>query len=288
MEWNEKLQIIIDYVENHLQRKEEPVNTDKIAQIAGCSYSFFQKVFSYMNGISFADYVRARKMTLAGYDLKSTDLKVVDISFKYGYDSPTSFSKAFQQFHGVSPKDARNNSTILKVYPKMQISAKAHYSWKIEHKSSFRLVLKSTDICGRDDSRYTAIPGFWNDCQRNGSFAKLISIDTGRPKGLFGMTQGPDRETGNMTYSIGVESTYALPESFRELIIPETTWAVFDCTGPVPQAIQNGWKYLTEEWLLQYPFSHAPCPEFEWYSSGNSYADDYLSQIWIPIIEEEK
>ena len=89
MEWNEKLQIIIDYVEHHLQRKEEPVDVQEIAKIAGCSYGFFQKVFSYMNGISFAEYVRSRKMTLAGYDLKSTEMKVVDISYKYGYDSPT-------------------------------------------------------------------------------------------------------------------------------------------------------------------------------------------------------
>lgn len=107
MEWNEKLQRVIDYVENHLQRKEEPVDPEEIAGIAGCSYPFFQKVFSYMNGISFAEYIRFRKMTLAGYDLKSTNMKVIDIGLKYGYDSPTSFTKAFQQFHGVSPKEAR-------------------------------------------------------------------------------------------------------------------------------------------------------------------------------------
>lgn len=106
MEWNEKLQKIIDYVENHLQRKEEPIDAEKIIEIAGCSYNFFQKVFSYMNGISLAEYIRFRKLTLAGYDLKSTDIKVIDLSYKYGYDSPTSFTKAFQQFHGISPKEA--------------------------------------------------------------------------------------------------------------------------------------------------------------------------------------
>ena len=45
MEWNEKLQNIIDYVENHLQRKEEPINNKDIAKMAGCSFDFFQKVF---------------------------------------------------------------------------------------------------------------------------------------------------------------------------------------------------------------------------------------------------
>ena len=128
MEWDEKLQSIIDYVEYHLQRKEEPVDNDQIAKMAGCSFDFFQKVFSYMNGISFAGYIRSRKLTLAGYDLKSTDLRIVDISYKYGYDSPTSFTKAFQQFHGVSPKEARERNIRLAVMPKMQIMSKQKYS----------------------------------------------------------------------------------------------------------------------------------------------------------------
>ena len=100
MDWNHKLQRIIDYTEEHLQRKEEPVDMDEITRISGCSYHFFLKVFSYMNGISYAEYVRHRKLTLAGYDLKSSPIKVVDLSYKYGYDSPTSFTKAFQQFMG--------------------------------------------------------------------------------------------------------------------------------------------------------------------------------------------
>ena len=132
MEWNEKLQLIIDYVENHLQRKEEPVDNEEIARMAECSFGFFQKVFSYMNGISFAEYTRSRKLTLAGYDLKSTNLKVIEISYKYGYDSPTSFTKAFQSFHGVSPKEARNPDVALKVTPKMQIMESQNYSWKLE------------------------------------------------------------------------------------------------------------------------------------------------------------
>ena len=88
MEWNEKLQQIIDYIENHLQRKEEPINIDEIAKIAGCSFGFFQKVFSYMNGISFSEYIRYRKLTLAGYDLKSTNQHLLQKRFN-----------SFMEFH---------------------------------------------------------------------------------------------------------------------------------------------------------------------------------------------
>lgn len=286
MEWDEKLQGIIDYVENHLQRKEEPVDKEEISKIAGCSYGFFQKVFSYMNGISFAEYVRSRKLTLAGYDLKSTNLKVIDISYKYGYDSPTSFSKAFQLFHGISPKEARNPDTVLKVVPKMQIMERQEYSWKLEQKEGFRLVGKSITLSCENNLHYQKIPEFWNECQRNGIFAKLISIDSGNPQGLFGLFGAYDEQSNEMEYSIMAISEEKLPQGFNEIYIPKATWAVFDCRGAVPWAIQKGWKYLNEEWLVKYPFQHAECPEMEWYSGQNAYDSEYLSQIWIPVMEE--
>lgn len=287
MEWDEKLQSIIDYVEYHLQRKEEPVDNDQIAKMAGCSFDFFQKVFSYMNGISFAGYIRSRKLTLAGYDLKSTDLRIVDISYKYGYDSPTSFTKAFQQFHGVSPKEARERNIRLAVMPKMQIMSKQKYSWKLERKKRLRLVGKSIRISCADHGHYLKIPEFWSACQKDGTFSRLITLDQGDPKGLFGVFSQFDEDSKEVEYSIMVRSDVELSDGFAELIIPETTWAIFDCVGMLPQAIQNGWKYLNEEWLIQYPFKHGQCPELEWYSDGNSYDANYLSQIWIPIIEED-
>ncbi|MCD2491514.1 AraC family transcriptional regulator [Lacrimispora sp. NSJ-141] len=288
MEWNEKLQIIIDYVENHLQRKQEPIDPQEIAEIAGCSYNFFQKVFSYLNGISFSEYVRARKLTLAGYDLKSTDMRVVDVSYQYGYDSPTSFTKAFQQFHGITPKDARNQDVRLRAVPKMQSSVKQQYMWRLEQKASFRLIGKSIRISPWNGNHYTKIPAFWSECQRDGTFSQLTSMDKGDSKGLFGLFCCDKKSLNEAEYSIMVISDKELPEGYTEIRISEAAWAVFDCVGPVPQAIQNGWNYLQEEWLVRYPFQHAKCPELEWYSDGNAYAADYLSQIWIPVVDSKQ
>lgn len=285
MDWNALLQTIIDYIENHLQRDEAPIDHDEIAQIAGCSFDFFQKVFSYMNKISFAEYIRFRKLTLAGYDIKSTNLKVVDISYKYGYDSPTSFTKAFLQFHGVSPREARNKDVELKVYPKMQLHSKQQYAWRLEQKNAFRLIGKKIKVSRQNNEHYSKIPEFWSECQRNGVFAKLISLDTANKRGIFGLFSAADPLIEDIDYAIMVISDKELPDGFEEIIIPAETWAIFDCLGPTPQAIQNGWRYLLEEWVIKYPFQHADCPELEWYSDGNSYDENYLSQIWIPIIE---
>ncbi len=287
MEWNETLQAIIDYVEDHLQRTQEKIDYDVIASIAGCSFPFFQKVFSYLNGMSFAEYIRSRKLTLAGYDLQSTDSKVIEISYKYGYDSPTSFTKAFQLFHGVTPSEARKSTVVLQVVPKMQIASRQAYAWSIEPKKGFRLVGKQIKVTCEQDRQFQTIPMFWNECQRNGIFAQLNSLDTAEPKGLFGVFGDYDKALNEVAYSIMTISDQALPQGFTEIHIPATSWAVFTCKGLVPQAIQKGWQYLNEEWLIRYPFRHAPCPELEWYSAGNMYDPNYFSQIWIPIIEEE-
>lgn len=285
MEWNEKLQNIIDYVENHLQCRQDPIEPQEISRIAECSFGFFQKVFSYMNGISFSEYVRFRKLTLAGYDLKSTDKRVVDVSYQYGYDSPTSFTKAFQQFHGITPKDAKNPEAELRVVSKMQIAARQEYRWRLEQKGAFRLIGRSIRVSRRNGQHYTKIPGFWGECQKDGYFSLLASMDVGTPRGLFGLFLCDEKTPDEMEYSIMVKTDAGLPEDCIEIFIPEAVWAVFDCVGPVPQAIQDGWNYLREEWLVKYPFQHAKCPELEWYSDGNAYAADYLSQIWIPVID---
>ncbi len=287
MKWNERLQAIIDYVEQHLQRTQEKIDMAEIQRMAGCSGSFFQKVFSYTTGISFAEYLRFRKMTLAGYDLQSSDIKIIDLSYKYGYDSPTSFTRAFQQFHGVSPKEARTLGSSLRVFPKMRLLFQQQYVWEIRRMPAMRLVGKSITITSDDEQNVTKIPGFWNACQRDGSFSKMIAMDQRNPKGLFGLFESCEEGSKEGQYSIMTVSECEIPSDFAAKILPESTWAVFDCRGSVPAAIQQGWRYLEQEWVVKYPFHHESLPEIEWYSDGNPYADDYLSQIWIPIIEEE-
>ena len=284
MSWDGKLKEVIDYVEQHLQRKEEPVDPGEISRMAGCSYDFFLKVFSYMNEISFAEYIRSRKMTLAGYDLKSTDMRIVDISYKYGYDSPTSFTRAFQQFHGMTPKEARETDAELLVYPRMQLSDQERYAWRIEHKAAFSLLGKSIRLSAADESYQQNIRRFWSDSQKNGMVSRLISLDEGQPGGLFGVCSGYNPAVQDTTYGIMVCSAAKPAADLEVLEIPESAWAVFDCYGPGSTAIQKGWKYLLEEWVVKYPFRHADCPELEWYSDGDVFAEDYFTQIWIPVI----
>ena len=112
----ERLNDVIDYIENHLT---DTIEQETIARIACCSYYDAGRMFSLVTGLSISDYIRNRRLALAGEELKFTCARVIDVALKYGYDSPVSFSRAFQKFHGFTPGCTREDRAILKQFPRL-------------------------------------------------------------------------------------------------------------------------------------------------------------------------
>lgn len=99
MDWITGVQRAIDYVENHI---EEELNYVEVAKEAACSVFYFQRIFSLLCGFTLGEYIRNRRLTIAGSELLSTNNKIIDIALKYGYESPESFTRAFSKFHGFT------------------------------------------------------------------------------------------------------------------------------------------------------------------------------------------
>ena len=119
MEWLKRLGAAIDYIEENLDKE---ISYDEAAHIACCSTYYFQRIFSYVSGVSLSEYIRRRKMTQAAFELQRTDNKVIDVAHKYGYSSPTSFNRAFQSVHGIAPIAAKSMGCTLCAYPSIQFS----------------------------------------------------------------------------------------------------------------------------------------------------------------------
>ena len=101
--WIEGFQESIDFIEKNLT---EELDIEDIAAKAALSPFYYQRIFGALCGVTVGEYIRARRMTLAAQELNGKDVKVIDAAVKYGYDSPDSFSKAFQKFHGITPSQA--------------------------------------------------------------------------------------------------------------------------------------------------------------------------------------
>ena len=100
MEWAERMNEALSYIEEHIL---EQMDLQVLGRLAGCPSHHFQRVFSFVSGITLSEYIRKRRMSLASVDLKDPDVKVIAVALKYGYDSPPAFSRAFQMMHGVTP-----------------------------------------------------------------------------------------------------------------------------------------------------------------------------------------
>ena len=115
----ERLNAVVDALEQSLPDKPDK---GELSRIARCSYSDLNSLFLLLAEVSVAEYVRKRRLTLAGIELKYFDAKVLDTALKYGYDSPVSFARAFQTFHGFNPNAARREDCVLRNYPRLHFS----------------------------------------------------------------------------------------------------------------------------------------------------------------------
>ncbi|MBP7177092.1 MAG: helix-turn-helix transcriptional regulator, partial [Thermoclostridium sp.] len=120
METFNYIQRAIDFIEDNIL---DDLKTEIIASQAYMSSFHFQHVFSIICSISLGDYIRNRRLTLAGSEILSSTTKIIDIAFKYGYESPESFSRAFSRFHGVSPMIARSHNEKIKLFPKISVQS---------------------------------------------------------------------------------------------------------------------------------------------------------------------
>lgn len=135
MDWITGIQNAIDYIESHIT---EPMDYDEIAKRSFSSPFHFQRVFSILCGYTVGEYVRCRRLSLAGAELSTGKAKVIDVAFKYGYDTPESFAKAFRKFHGVTPSQARGEGVKLKsfspLHVKISLEGGTIMDYQIEHK----------------------------------------------------------------------------------------------------------------------------------------------------------
>lgn len=119
MEWLRQLNNAIEYIESNLDSE---ISYDEAARIACCSTYYFQRIFTYVTGVSLAEYIRRRRMTQAAFELQQTDKRVLDIALKYGYTSPTSFNRAFQKVHGITPVAVKSMGSKLYAYLPIRFS----------------------------------------------------------------------------------------------------------------------------------------------------------------------
>lgn len=288
MEWTESLKRAITYMEKHLL---ENIGADEVADAVYMSPFYFQKGFKIMTGYSVGEYIRCRRLYMAALDVISDKEKVIDLAYKYSYDTPESFTKAFSRFHGVSPiqlkGDAKKIKTFLPLTIIVSIKGGNEMDYVVEKMDAMKVIGYGRTFSY--ETAYQQIPKFWdefcNNCTSKNNSEEVQKVIEECMIGEYGICIDDIPEQNTFRYIIaGRYQGSIVPEGMNVYEIPALEWVKFKCTGPMPGALQSVNTQIFKEWLPGNPdYDIAFGMNIEWYSCGDTSSPDYESAIWIPV-----
>lgn len=293
MEWVAAIKEAIKYMEEMLTIK----GPEEVANHVHMSPMYLQRGFQIMTGFTIGEYIRNRRLYLAAMELLNTDNKIIDMAFKYGYETPESFTKAFTRFHNASPSEVRKNRTSVKSFLPLRVSIIIQggnsMDYTVEKMSSFKVIGFSREFCA--DTAYVEIPKFWDETfkkyveklsQGNGPSDEIEQAILDNHIGEFGVCIDDIGKEGKFRYMIaGRYMGGSVPAGMEVYELPEMEWAKFKCLGPMPGAMQTVNTQIWKEWLPgNSEYELAGAFNVEWYSAvGTTKDSDYQSAIWIPV-----
>ena len=300
MDWIVGFQKALDYIELHITEK---IDYEEIAKISYSSSYHFQRVFSLLCGYTLGEYIRQRRLSLAGAELAHGKEKVIDIALKYGYDSPDSFAKAFSKFHGITPSEARRDGKMLKSFSRLSIQI----SLEGGQTMNYRIEEKEERIFTGYKRHFEGVPS-----ERSQQEIDMFIETRGLQYILRGMTGQIETEytlVGNigddgydfyiaqllpkdMRENLGkngyLEADFA--KYFENIRVPKQTYAVFEterCPYPSMEHLDLR-KQIASQWLPTSGYRLADAPEivvYHWFRKPKN-KERYL-ELWIPIEKAE-
>ena len=295
MEWIKVINDAIEFMEKNLT---EEIGLLEVARSVNISAFHFHHAFTIMTGITPAEYIRNRRLTLAGLELADGSSKIIDIALKYGYETPESFTKAFSRFHGFSPMQVRKGSPLKSMNRytvRITIDGGTIMEYKIEKWDELDLLVHAKDFHAETSDQ--EIPAFWDEYFSNETTKKIpgylgVCAQGSGPGGLadksdvfkYGIgCRASDVLGEGVVAADGSVPAGALPEGFEIIHIPAYTWAVFKCVGPAGEAISEGWDKIYKEWLPSADYERILDYDIENYLPGDSSAADYVCEICLPV-----
>ncbi len=287
MDFIKGLQRAIDYMEQHIT---EPADYAGISRQMNVSPFYFQRIFSVVCGLTPGEYIRNRRLALAGSELFRTDSRVIDVALKYGYDTHDGFTRAFTRFHGATPSAVRKGKADVKSFAPLHISiilkGGTGMNYKIIKKEAFRVLEKVETHSIVDEANKNTIPEFWSRAKADGTVDTLIDALADGETDILGICYGntpTDSKTFEYSIAAVCDEDQSAPAGFRIKEIPARTWAVFECVGPMPEAIQQTWHKIITEFFPSSDYEPTYEMDIEVYPDGDMSDADYRSRILVAI-----
>lgn len=277
------LRLVVDYIENNILNE---INIGLIARECAMSEYELSNLFHSLTGMTIKEYIRKRRLTLAGLELQSSNDKIIDIAIKYGYDSADSFRRAFAAQHSVVPSEAKSKNTTLNIYPPLSFEIKV----KGANKMNFKIVeVEGFDLWGitepcfsSDVNRYEIARDMWSDECRHLPERICDGYD-----GIWYALWT------NSSYSIARDKSNCTKPDLKKISVPSGRYAVFttDKGGYAGDELPKLHEQIFDSWLPNSDYTASSDFELEVYHLATDKATrrkERYYEIWIPVTEKTK
>ncbi len=284
MDWLKRMNAAINYIEDNITCD---IDYKEIAKIACCPNYHFQRIFSFITEVPLSEYIRRRRLTLAAFELQQNNMSIIELAQKYGYESHSSFTRAFNEMHGIPPIIARKSGAKLKAYPRMSfhisITGEEEMNYRIEKIGPFSAVGFKYSV--NNENSFSQVPTIWQEAHQNGFSERLINLmDTNGEKlmnGILGILSDGDWGNNDFSYYLAIPYEKEAPINMEKLSFSECLWVVFECSSLTD--IIKAWKRLYTQWIPTSIYSLANLPAIEcYYPPGHN----PQNELWIPIIKK--
>ncbi|MCX2928191.1 AraC family transcriptional regulator [Streptomyces sp. NEAU-W12] len=284
----ERLNQAMEHIERHL---DGPVDVAGLARIATTSEYHLRRMFSALAGMPLSEYVRRRRLTVAGAEVLAGRESLLEVAVRYGYGSGEAFARAFRAVHGVGPGEARRTGCALVSQPRLTfrltVEGSSSMRYRVVDRPAFTVVGPKARVPLVHSGPNRAIIDFVRGIDPR-TVERLEELSDQDPQGIVAVCDDldPSRAEGTeLDYYHGVLTSATAPEGTTSLAVPAGTWAVFTTSGPAPQAIQELWRDVFAQWFPSNPYRGRHGPEIlcTRLSPDGTEAD---AELWLPVERE--
>ncbi|MFF1717239.1 GyrI-like domain-containing protein [Streptomyces sp. NPDC058268] len=281
----ERLNQAMDHIEARL---DQPIDVADLARTAVTSEYHFRRLFSALAGMPLSEYIRRRRLTVAGAEVIAGERTLLEVAVRYGYSSGEAFARAFRGMHGVGPGEARRGGATLRSQPRMSfrliVEGSSSMRYKVVEKEAFRVVGRKARVPLVHEGMNPDIAAFIRGIGRE-TLQRIESMSDQEPQGIISVSDNLDEsraEGTELDYYHGVVTGAAVPDDMDALTVPAGSWAVFESAGPFPQTLQYMWRDVFTQWFPSNPYQSRPGPEIlrTRLSDDGTRAD---AELWIPV-----
>ncbi|MFJ9343129.1 helix-turn-helix domain-containing protein [Streptomyces sp. NPDC101733] len=288
----ERLNQSLEYIEHRLDRH---VDVAEPARVAATTEYHLRRMFSALAGMPLSEYVRRRRLTVAGAEVLSGREPLLEIAVRYGYGSGEAFARAFRAMHGVGPGEARRTGAALVSQPRLSfrltVEGSSSMRYRVVDRPEFSIVGLKARVplvhAGPNQAIIDFVRGI--DPRVTERLKGLSDVSDQEPQGIVAVCDDldPSRAEGTeLDYYQAVITSGATLDGCSVLPVRAGTWAVFTASGPAPQAIQELWRDVFTQWFPSNPYRSRPGPEILRVRPSPDHTEAE-AELWLPVEREQ-